>query len=74
MGAHVVEAGQALGRDRAGDLALADAVAAADFRVIRPVPQRPPKGPAATPPWKRLAEDQRVAHLRYVGPASSSGR
>ena len=35
VGAHVVERRQALGRDRAGDLALADAVAAADFRIIR---------------------------------------
>ena len=34
-GAHVVERGQALRRDRAGDLALADAVAAADLRIIR---------------------------------------
>lgn len=35
VGMHIVERRQALGCDRRGDLALADAVAATDLRVIR---------------------------------------
>ncbi|MCY1220466.1 hypothetical protein D9M72_324810 [compost metagenome] len=66
MGAHVVERGQALGPDRLDNLALADAVAAADFRIIRQgcngrhrVQRRPS--------LIGLAKDQRVAHFGNVG-------
>ena len=73
VGAHVVERGQALGRDRAGDLALAYAVAAADFRIIRQGcngRHRVQRGASLV----GLAEDQRVAHRRRCRPGSSSGR
>ncbi len=48
------------------DLALADAVAAADFRIIRQCCNglQRVRGDASL---ERLAEDQRVAHLRDVG-------
>ncbi len=47
---HLVEGRQSLRLDRAGDLALADAVAAADLGVVRQAPRRRPRDRAAPPP------------------------
>ena len=59
---HLVEAGQALGFDRADDLAFADAVAAADFRIIRQGCNGRHRVQGGAP-LIRLAENQRVAHF-----------
>ncbi len=66
MGANVVEGGQPLGRDGVDDLALAHAVAAADFRFIwqRCNGRRRVQGGT---PGVAGTEDERLAHLRDVG-------
>ena len=73
VGAHVVERGQALLLDRAGDLALANAVAAADFCVIRQGcngRHRVQRGTLPGRPGRRSA----CRACRRCRPASSSGR
>ena len=62
MRAHVVERCQPLSRDGAGDLALADAVAAADLRLIRQGCNGRRRVQRFTS-GKTRAEDQRLAHL-----------
>jgi hypothetical protein len=66
MRPHIVERGQPLRRDGRRDLALADAVAAADFRIIRQCRNGRHRVQRRSP-LIGLAEDQRVAHLRDVG-------
>ena len=66
MGADVVERGQPLAGDRRGDLALADAVAAADFRIIRQGcngRRRVQRRPSLV----GLAENERFAHFGDIG-------
>ena len=65
--AHVVERGQALGGDRLRDRALADAVAAADLRVVRQGRDRRHRIERRAAALVGLAEDQHVAHRRDVG-------
>ena len=63
---HVVNRREPAARDRLGDRALADAVAAADFRIVRETRDQRHRIERRAAALIRLTEDQRIVHLGDV--------